>query len=389
MQIAVETAYERTVGQALTTLVEATPTKVDENVDLGLSLIEVAVNPRTVPRLRTSLWREEQREPDEDSVLVQRWLYQHLKERYSGFAPTLGRNRPLEHVSLNHKTGAGSPKPIDLGWSYHLDDMSGRNTVSQHSETYVHGLSTTAPIELKNGFPPRDRPLGHGVHVGLVDTALFGNRWLDGGFRAQHHSLWSSVSFPDPVPFTAGHATFATGLILQHAPGAVVEIQAVADASGISDSWSVAKALVELSRSGADVLNVSLGCFTEDNQPPLLLSKAVEFVTARSMLIAPAGNVIEAGSPSRVYWPAAFGSVRAVGALSQDGFKASFSTDADWVDDWALGANVVSTYFDDSVSVQIPTSSTLQRCGTSGLASWSGTSIAAAWATGAVTARFH
>ena len=52
--------------------------------------------------------------------------------------------------------------------------------------------------------------------------------------------------------------------------------------------------------SGTEILNVSLGCYTEDGEPPLVLARAVSVLSPAILLIAAAGNHgdIEALRPS-------------------------------------------------------------------------------------------
>jgi hypothetical protein len=163
------------------------------------------------------------------------------------------------------------------------------------------------------------------------------------------------------MPFAAGHATFVAGLVLQRAPSATLEIHAVLGDNGKAESWDVAKQLVRLSRSGVDVLNLSFGCLTDDNEPPLVLTTAIDRLDPRTVVVASAGNHAAVGELGRKpMWPAALDDVVAVGAIDDSGETPAWSqspADAPWIDVVAPGVRVTSTYLKGGVDLPPDTAS--------------------------------
>ena len=260
------------------------------------------------------------------------------------------------------------------------------------------------PIE---SLPQRDPGPGQGVRVGILDTIVESHPWLAGAYIAQPQA----VQPPAPSPailniagrmagrpernWWSGHGTFVTGLILQGAPGAVVELRKVLDdEKGDGDTWTVATELVKLANSGVDLVNLSLGTFTDDGQAPLVLQRAVERLSSRVLLVAAAGNhgnvrpkpADYSGpwpKPNSALWPAAFTDVIAVGAADAEGRIAPFSPSAGWIDAYAFGVDRRSTFLNARVKRSEDTEEF------NGFALWSGTSFAAAVVSGAIAARVH
>ena len=213
-----------------------------------------------------------------------------------------------------------------------------------------------------------------------------------------------------------GHCTFIAGLVRQVAPNAQVLAVRIMHSDGIVYEGDLIHALgllaerVAFAEAGdmaamVDVVSLSLGCFDEspadvDFSSGLWL--AIEILLGLGVtVVAAAGNY----STSRPFFPAGFserpprGTVPliSVGALNPNGTKALFSDEGRWVNTWASGVHVVSTFPTDingSRSPEIRTSAhpagemppaaDLPRealdpddYGDSGLATWSGTSFSA------------
>jgi subtilisin family serine protease len=209
------------------------------------------------------------------------------------------------------------------------------------------------------------------VAVAVLDTGITAHPWfverdwfaavppsqaeiLD----ADHDNLLDSV---------AGHGTFVAGVVQQHAPSARLRIERVLHSDGICDEVDLIEALHRLHSDPRppDVVNLSFGGFTHDDRVSVLLDRAVSELTARSVVVAAAGN---AGS-GRPFWPAALPTVIAVGALDATGTgPAEFSNHGPWVDEWAVGEDVSGAF--------------VAGC----FARWSGTSFAAPAVAGAIAA---
>jgi hypothetical protein len=167
----------------------------------------------------------------------------------------------------------------------------------------------------------------------------------------------------------AGHGTFISGVIAQAAAGLRIDPGKVLDPTGVGDDVSIA---LELFETEAPVINLSLGGYTDNNRPPPALEQALSRFWPDRIVVAAAGN----NGSDRPFWPAALKHVIAVGALDTRDPKrglrrAPFSNFGPWVDVWAPGVGLVSTYVDG----QWVTSD--QNVNFQGWASWMGTSFAA------------
>jgi hypothetical protein len=311
-------------------------------------------------------------------------LWGDFGSRYAGWIPDIGKNRMISPVrGLPYVDGCAEGHPEQLGLNDPVPGLTSGNGA---------GWSGPRPAEP-----------GQGVRVGLLDTPLYPNAWLQGGYLATEKDM-----VPDPPPggeFKAleGHATFVAGLILQQAPGAALVVRPVLTKEALGRTWDVAKIMAEFAGTGVDILNLSFGCYTDDGQPPLVLAKAVSLLSPEILLVAAAGNhgdiqeLRAANSPlaapwtvnlmdTTPVWPAAFAEVTAVGATDLSGNLAPFTPKAPWVDVTAPGVDVESTYLKGKVRLSDPGASQ-QIQDFPGFARWRGTSFAAASFSGAVAAR--
>ena len=340
-QIAVATAH---VGMVINVLEEhgVIAGVRDESRELGLTLLTLPDDPV----------RRAGRDGSSDPLgdLLGR-VYQDFENRYGGWVPTMGRNRRVLPVTGAHNIGGGD---------------------------------ACAPVMADPRLRPRDAEPGYGVRVGIADTALYAHPWLAGAYQAAPSSILDDLGgSPD---FSAGHATFVAGLILQRAPGATLEVRRVLGDNGQADSWDVAKDLVRFARSGLDVLNLSFGCFTDDNQAPLVLSTALDRLGTRVVVVAAAGNQGATPDRGRPMWPAALDEVVSVAAMDGEGRRPAWSPDPDlpWIDVTARGEDVTSTYLTGEVDLHAVNRDKDERF--DGYAKWSGTSFSAAQVSGAIAA---
>jgi hypothetical protein len=228
---------------------------------------------------------------------------------------------------------------------------------------------------------------GDGVVVAIIDTWINHNHWIAGGYAADPDAIAEVFTVGDGeekrfVGVQPAHAVFLAGLVLQQAPGATVRVIRTADHDGQSEIDDVARAIGAAVAYGADVINLSLGCYTQNNLPPWTLQDAVAAVPANVAIVASAGN--EPGD--RAFWPAALPRVTAVGALTGREF-ASYSNTGAWVQVYVDATGVVSTYVDDEGLVTVPLENGETRRehrSFPGWATWSGTSMAAAKWSGAI-----
>ncbi|WP_433055708.1 S8 family peptidase [Dactylosporangium sp. CS-033363] len=262
-----------------------------------------------------------------------------------GWMPTMGRNRDVEAVV------GESHKPMDGG-----------------PPGFVEGPVTIAPLGA-----PVDETSGRGVRVGVIDTK-------------------PAPPGTDPVPYRSGHAIFVKSLIKAYAPGAeIVELALLDSVTARASSWETARAIMDLAADPdrpLDILNLSLGCYTLAGGPPLVIARAIERIGANVLVVAAAGNhgLFETLTKGRdkhsATWPAAIPPVVAVGALDGNGAVPDWSAKLPWVQYAAPGVAIVAEYLNEA-EVELPEG----RQKFTGAASWSGTSFAAAIASGAIAAR--
>ncbi|MCA1846254.1 MAG: S8 family serine peptidase, partial [Actinobacteria bacterium] len=132
----------------------------------------------------------------------------------------------------------------------------------------------------------------------------------------------------------------------------------VTNPSGAATDTNVASGIVWAVDHGADVISISLSAPGDDN----VLQKAVDYATARDVLVVAAAGNNSSGVPE---FPAACHGVVAVGATDASGHRSPFSNYGRWVDVNAPGVDIVTT-----------------RANSAGFTSVSGTSAATALVAG-------
>jgi subtilisin family serine protease len=224
------------------------------------------------------------------------------------------------------------------------------------------------------------------VCVGVVDTGIpshpdLAGRWSHAGGKMTTSGEHSHA---------AGHGVFISGLIAQRAPNCELNIYGVlGEGNGTASVWEVANAIASLAVS-CDILNLSLSCFTKDDEPPFTLRRAIERVGPDVVAIAAAGNhgLVEPSdilAPTSQSWPAAFDRVVAVAAHDDAGQIPKWSFQGPWVRLLAPGVNVTSCYLEGTVNFHYrPNEFGPATKSFSGYAHWSGSSFAAANVSGAI-----
>jgi hypothetical protein len=167
-----------------------------------------------------------------------------------------------------------------------------------------------------------------------------------------------------------GHSTHIEGIITRLAPHTRIRQVMVLDPAGVGDDHTIA---VGLARASAPVINLSLGGYTHDDAPPVATGVALAKHTGDDVVaVAAAGN----HGQDRPFWPAAFKHVVSVGAVDLRGGAtnlAAFSNYGWWVDVYAPGVEIHSTYLNAVWKLPTDTAPTPIH----GYAWWSGTSFAA------------
>lgn len=216
---------------------------------------------------------------------------------------------------------------------------------------------------------------GKAVRIVVIDTGL--------DKRASHHPLLQGVEVApthidhsaDTTPRDryiddqAGHAAFIAGVIRQEAPGASIRIIRALDTQGVTDEATVAAAILRAAEDarGADIINLSLGGYTDGDVPPISIVEALAKLSEGTVVVAAAGNL----DSDRVTYPAAIDGVIAVGATDAKRQPASFTNFGDWVDCCTDGVDVHSVYVhgEENPELDMPPDTF------TGHALWSGTSF--------------
>lgn len=178
---------------------------------------------------------------------------------------------------------------------------------------------------------------------------------LDTGIDIAHEDLEGKViesvnfSKSDSDEDIQGHGTHIAGIIAANAnngigiAGAAPNVKLlnvkIAEDNGIVWASSVAKGIIWATDNGASIINMSLT--VPSNYQPL--EDAVDYALGKGVvMVAAAGNRVKS-----LTYPAAYGDVIAVAATNPDGTVWSESNDGDFVDVYAPGVGILSTYPDN------------------------------------------
>ena len=234
------------------------------------------------------------------------------------------------------------------------------------------------------------------VRVVIIDTGVHGRSRSDGWLRNLETDDNGEVlddsppggdGFLDPA---AGHGTFCAGIVQQIAPAADIKVYNPIDSDGFVDELKVAVELVKWVRKGFEdgkdvIANLSFGTETADDEHPVALGVALEIIDEETLssghealVVAAAGNFGHA----RECYPAAFRTVTAVAALTQDLSPAEWSSRGAWVDVCTIGEGVRSTFVPGTESPV--TDPRREKFLENAWALWSGTSFAAPQVAGAI-----
>ncbi len=253
------------------------------------------------------------------------------------------------------------------------------------------GLGGPEPSAGARPFPQSIQTQSRQVKVAVIDTGIVEGPRSDGWLNSVPRN--DNIDPLDALPghgdghldFGAGHGTFAAGIVQQVAHRADISVYRALDSDGIGSEVDVACAMIQAVREGADILNLSLGAQTIDDQPPVAIEVALEIIseieqaTHRDVLVvAAAGNF---GS-TRPCWPAAFRRVVSVAGLTADGRPSAWSSRGFWVDFSTIAEGQMSTYVEGDESPEIDPYP--DHFGPDPWAVWTGTSFAAPQIAGAV-----
>ena len=275
----------------------------------------------------------------------------------------------------------------------YLDGVLGEGVATP--DTLVHITAwkycpATEPVPSSGPVRPRAKAdewtNGAGSCVVVVDTGLIEDVVKD----PRHpwlHGVTGDEEDAASVGRYRGHGTFIAGVVRSVAPEAEVHVLAVSNILATTFETELAYTLYEAMEYLPDVISLSIGSTTRLGFGLTSLEVFWRHRLSRTKgtaLVAAAGNDGCRGP----FYPATFPWTLSVGALEEDGRRASYSNFGSWVDLYARGSDVVNAYPQDGEytfveldvdppSVKFP----------DGLAEWSGTSFATPLVAGLIAAR--
>jgi subtilisin family serine protease len=192
---------------------------------------------------------------------------------------------------------------------------------------------------------------GTGVTVAVVDTGVQVNHpALAQLVVSGYDFLNNSSQMSDPTGgIDSGHGTFVAGLIAAAAPGALIMPIRVLDPNGQGDEVEVANGIYYAVDHGANIVNLSLGAYTDSS----LVEAAVSYAEQHDAIVVAAGGNDNSAAPE---YPAATDGVIGVAATDTGDQKASFSNYGNYIALSAPGVDLYSAYDDGGYAVGAGTS---------------------------------
>ncbi|NQZ59544.1 MAG: S8 family serine peptidase, partial [Lentisphaeraceae bacterium] len=183
---------------------------------------------------------------------------------------------------------------------------------------------------------------GDGITVAVIDSGITDHNALQGNI--QHIDLVN-----DDSEILSSHGTSVASLIagdadyVQGVSPAVnlLDIRALNN-DGVGDSFTVAKAIIAAADAGANIINLSLGSFSDS---PVLEAAVAYALQKNIILVAAVGN----DGQGQVSYPAKYPGVIGVGAVDANANYLSFSNRGEEVDIMAPGLQLYASGLDDSV----------------------------------------
>jgi hypothetical protein len=318
-----------------------------------------------------------------------------LRDRVLRLVPT----QPMRSQELADAARALRAMGLDVSLCY-ITTLAGVVKPPPHKTPSGAAVKAALRIEeARRAGSGVDRP----VKVAIIDTGIAAEKRADGWLAEvpRNGNIDPLDTFPLPngdgfLDFAAGHGTFVAGLVREVAPGADIAVYRAVDSDGIGSEVTVACAMIRaVIEDRAQIVNLSLGCQTQDNVPPVAIQAALEIISEWAhkndhdvLIVAAAGNSADT-TPS---WPAAFSAaasptVVSVAGLMPDMQPAPWSTRGYWVTCSTIGQGLLSTYVQGREAP--PPTGSGQVFGLDSWARWSGTSFATPQITGALARRYQ
>ena len=306
-----------------------------------------------------------------------------------GCAELSGRVLRLTHTEMSPRELANVARVLRRrGFTASLSNITPTGPIGK-------AIGGPLPAPSPGSYQPGSCP-GTPAKVAIIDTGIAAESRPDGWLRdiTRDGNIDPLDRLPLPagdgyLDFDAGHGTFVAGIVQHIAPDAEIKVYRAMGSDGIAPEVRVACEMIRAVKDGAQILNLSLGCQTHDNIPPIAIRAALDVIGElereqdRSVLIvAAAGNYAD----TTPCWPGAFGRVVSVAALASDLQPTPWSTRGFWVTCSTIGQGLRSTYVEGRESPLLDP--VPHEFGPDAWAVWSGTSFAAPQLTGAL-ARLH
>ena len=313
-----------------------------------------------------------------------------LTETDVGSADLRGRIVRLTHPTMTGEELSSLARELrSLGHAAAVCNITPTGPVSKA----IGGPEPTAPPP---GSSPDGPCPGTPCQVAIVDTGITPEMRADGWLAAVPRGADTDPldAFPTPggdgmLDLDAGHGTFVAGIIQQTAPDADIRVYRAIDSDGIGSEIEVAGAMIQAVRDGAKIVNLSVGCQSQDDVPPIALQAALDVIAEiqqeegrEVIIVAAAGNF----GDERPCWPAAFDQVVAVAAVDANLAPVAWSSRGSWVTCSTVGEGQRSTFVPGQEAT--PDGQHLNQFGQDSWAVWSGTSFSAPQIAGAL-ARMH
>jgi subtilisin family serine protease len=282
------------------------------------------------------------------------------------------------------------------GRSVHALVKELRAAVEPHALVAPHHVASGSPKWAGGpAVPARTSPQSHrfpGAASGRVRVAVIDTGYTDGLHADLDGHIASLPAAPEDLDHLpqngwlddeAGHGTFIAGIVATLAPEADIVIGDVLESDGYGFELTIADEIIRWARKGVDILNLSLGAYSESDRIPLAIAEALRHLPAGSVLVAAAGN----DCTSRPFWPAAAKRVIGVGAIDQNDppGPAPFTNFGSWVDCCAPGVDVDSAFmqYDETARTLNPAALPGRPAQDfAAWATWSGTSFSAPYVSG-------
>jgi hypothetical protein len=358
-----------------------------------------------------------------NQLIVAEHLTHEVERRLDQYGATRGWGTVrLTRAGYGHDLPAGPSSAVAPAPVYLLDPSYKVNAaelalelVDEHGSGIALNHLVTG-LQRHSGWPDGDPELaseplprmpspapraGSGVTVAVIDTGWPSRlpphlNWFDvacehgtapGEVDEQGHPLHHVDHLDEDrdgyLDVEAGHGLFVGGIIRRLAPSARLVFLKALNSDGMGTEVGVARAIQWAVDRGAQVINLSLGFYTLRNATPTGVEAAVAHARSKGAVVVGAAGNDHLADPT---YPAALPGVIGVGALDADGEdRADFSNRGDWVNVYAPGEEVQSTFVRGREDPAQTGDGGADRF-TTNTALWSGTSFACAHVTGYLAA---